>query len=93
MGKALTYFRIGADCYGAQHGRVRPDGDPFAQCRVPVTGVLPRAPYGDAVKQGTVIVNNRGLADHDSGGVVDHYSAAELSARVQIHAEGFGDGT
>jgi hypothetical protein len=45
------------------------------------------------VKQGTVIVNNRGLADHDSGGVVDHYSAAELSARVQIHAEGFGDGT
>jgi len=44
----------------------------------------------DVVQHGHVVANNRGLADHHAGRVVDEHAAPDARGRVDVHVQHLG---
>src|ERR1700679_1332017 len=40
-----------------------------------------------AMQHGDIVLNHRGLADDNAGGVVEEYAAADLRGRMDVHRE------
>jgi hypothetical protein len=58
---------------------------------MPVAADLARAAQRDLVQHREVVLDDRGLADDDRGGVVEHDAPPDASARVDVDGEHLGD--
>src|SRR5690606_21130425 len=51
-------------------------------CALPIC-----TPEGDALQDGNVVADHRGLADDEAGGVVEHDAAADAGGRIDVDLE------
>lgn len=65
----------------------RADHHAVTDFRMTILILLAGATEGDAVKDRHVVFDQRGLADHKAGGVIEEDAAADLRGRIDVGLE------
>lgn len=90
---SCPYLAAVPDLNISQNHGTSADKYPAPELRVPVTAALPRPAESHPVEKGAVVADDRSLAEHYPGGVVDHHALAHNAPGVYVHPEYFGHPT
>jgi hypothetical protein len=86
-----AHFGACANFNIADNRRIGTDKYAFPDLWMTITGYFSGASQGNTVENRNIVFNHCGFPDDESGGMVKHDAAADLSGGVDIHRENGAD--